>query len=170
MLSTWGAGVSYARCLNVIMRNSDMIDIATMADFFGNVWQVNAILMTTPMSRGKAYFQPVATVMNLFSHHCGKHAVNVTYSGDIDAVATKTDNKIFLHIANTNMTQSQELKLDLGGKEILDVKMFGVAESPMTEVTPCNMDVFAIREFPTEKELLTIPAAAVVAVEITVAS
>ena len=170
VLSTWGAGVSYARCLNVIMRNSDIIDIATMADFFGNVWQVNAILMTTPMSRGKAYFQPVATVMSLFSHHCGKNAVNVTYSGDIDAVATKTDNKIFLHIANTNMTQSQELKLDLGGKEILDVKMFGVAESPMTEVTPCNMDVFAIREFPTEKELLTIPAAAVVAVEITVAS
>ena len=54
VLSTWGAGVSYARCLNVLHRNSDVVDIATLSDFFGTRWQVNAILLTTARNLAEA--------------------------------------------------------------------------------------------------------------------
>jgi len=164
VLSSWGAGVSYARCLNVIMRNSDIIDIATMADFFGNVWQVNAILMTQRCE--KAYFQPVATVMSLFSHHQGEKYLDIDYSGNIDCTASKTENKVYLHIANTSFTESEEIKLDFGGREIEDIKLYGVSENILTEITPVNMEVFDIKEFPTEKNGFILPKAAVAAAEI----
>lgn len=168
VLSTWGAGVSYARCLNVIMRNSDIIDIATMADFFGNVWQVNAILMTTQGEK-IAYFQPVATVMSLFSHHQGEYAVDVQCEGEanpLDITASAADDRIYLHLINTDRCNAVSCKLSVDGKEIREVKMFGVAEDPMTEVTPVNPDVFAVREMETKGDTIQVPPAAVVAVEI----
>jgi len=167
VLSTWGAGVSYARCLNTIHRNSDIIDIATMADFFGNVWQVNAILIAGRKKGMFAYFQPVGTVMHLFGKYQGKKAVDITYTGSIDAVASRTGKKIYLHIANTDMDSEQDVMLTSGAETIAEVKAYGVAEDILTEITPCNPEVFAIREFAVEGNRITLPKAAVAAVEIT---
>ncbi len=167
VLSTWGAGVSYARCLNTIHRNSDIIDIATMADFFGNVWQVNAILIAGRKKGMFAYFQPVGTVMSLFGKYQGKKAVDITYAGNIDAVASRTGKKIYLHIANTDMDSTQDIMLTAGAETIAEVKAYGVAEDVLTEITPCNPEVFAIREFAVEGNRVTLPKAAVAAVEIT---
>lgn len=165
VLSTWGAGVSYARCLNVLMRNSDIIDIATMADFFGNVWQVNAILMTGRCE--KAYFQPVATVMSLFSHHQGEKYIDAESKDGIDVTASKSGDKVYLHLVNTDMYENKEVKPDFGGKKIKEIKLFGVSENILTEVTPCNMDVFAVKEMPCDVCGFTLPKAAVAAAEIT---
>lgn len=167
VLSTWGAGVSYARCLNTIHRNSDIIDIATMADFFGTVWQVNAILIAGRKKGMFAYFQPVGTVMSLFGRYQGKKALDISYAGSIDAVASRTGKKVYLHIANTDMNASQEIRLDLGGETIESVKVRGVAEDILTEITPCNPEVFALREFAADGDRITLPKAAVAAVEIT---
>ncbi len=166
VLSSWMAGVSYARCLNVIMRNSDVLDIATMADFFGNVWQVNALMLPTPITWGTPYLQPIGTVMSLFVHHQGKNAVDLSYNGAIDAVASKTDNKIFIHVANTDMHYAQTLDLDLGGKEIASAKMFYIAEDPTLEITPVNRDCFSVKELEIVGNKVELPAAAVAAIEI----
>ena len=48
-----------------------------MADFFGNRWQVNAVLLPTPIGSGEAYLQPVGEVMKLFSHHIGTRSVEL---------------------------------------------------------------------------------------------
>ena len=55
ILSTWGAGAAYARCANVIQRNGDILDIATLADFMGNRWQNNAIMLPTPANSSCAF-------------------------------------------------------------------------------------------------------------------
>ena len=168
VLSSWGAGVSYARCLNTIHRNSDVIDIATMADFFGTVWQVNAILIAGRKRGMFAYFQPVGTVMHLFGKYQGKQAIDIDCPG-LDATASRTGNKIYLHLVNTDMYAAKTLDLSLDTGTIADVKMYGVAEDITTEITPCNPDVFDVKEMPVDGTTITLPKAAVAAVEITLA-
>ena len=74
VLSTWAAGVAYARILNNHQRHGDVLKIATAADFCGTRWQVNAVMIPVPQG-GKAYLMPVARVMQLYRHHIGSHAV-----------------------------------------------------------------------------------------------
>jgi len=163
VLSSWGAGVAYARCLNVIMRHSDVLDIATMADFFGNVWQVNALMIPAPVPYyGMPYLQPVGAVMSLFCHHQGEYAVDCSYSGEIDAVASLTGNTLYLHIANTDMNSSQQISLDMGTKG----KIYYIAADPKTEITPDQLNVFAVKCEDIDPREFTLPAAAVAAVEI----
>ena len=169
VLSSWGAGVAYARCLNTIMRNSDVLDIATMADFFGNVWQVNALMLPTPIRAGKPYLQPVGAVMALFGKYQGKHALDISFKGNVDVVASATDNKIYLHLANIDMKRAQEIELDLGGAAVASAEMHYIAEDPATEITPVNTDVFAVKTVTVTGNRITLPPAAVAAVEITLA-
>ena len=168
VLSSWGAGVSYARCLNVIMRNSDILDIATMADFFGNVWQVNAVMIPYPENYGKPYLQPVGSVMRLFSQNHGRYALDVTGGDALDTTASITDNKIYLHVANTDRTHAEVVHLDLGEKLAESVRMTYIAAESTVEITASNPDVFA----PVTVDLdpsaaVTVPAAAVAVIEIT---
>ena len=171
VLSSWGAGVAYARCLNTIMRHSDVVDIATMADFFGNVWQVNAILVSGVIrehdSGQKCYLQPVGSVMSLFRHHQGEYYLDCSYNGALDAVCSATENKVYIHVANTDMNYAQELKLDVGGRKIQSAEMFYIAENPATEITPLNQEVFAVQTQPIEGDIVKLPPATVAAIEIT---
>ncbi len=170
VLSSWGAGVAYARCLNTIMRHSDVVDIATMADFFGNVWQVNAILISGVIrehdTKQKCYLQPVGSVMSLFRHHQGEYHLDCSHNGALDAVCSATENKVYIHVANTDMHYAQEIKLELGGKKIERAEMYYIAENPATEITPQNQEVFAVKTQTIEGDIVTLPPAAVAAIEI----
>ena len=151
------------------MRHSDVLEIATMADFFGNVWQVNALMLPTPIRAGKPYLQPVGAVMSLFGKYQGKQALDITYKGNADIVASATDNKIYLHLANIDMKRAQEIELDLDGAAVAHAEMHYIAENPATEITPVNTDVFAVKDMPITGNRITLPPAAVAAVEITLA-
>lgn len=165
VLSSWGAGVAYARCLNVIMRHSDVLDIATMADFFGNLWQVNALMIPSPTPYyGMPYLQPVGAVMSLFGKHQGKHALNCRYSGNIDAVASKTGNTIYVHVVNTDMHHSQHISINLGKS----ATMYIICANPKTEITPDCLDVFAVKHLTVDLSDFILPPAAVAAIEIEV--
>ena len=167
-LSTWGAGVSYARCLNVIHRNSDIIDIATMADFFGNVWQVNAILLTRRKKQTLAYFQPVASVMCLFSHHQGEYALDVTNSDELDVTASRTGNTVYLHMINTNRQSSVSCQLELPGELIESIQVYEITADSTAEVTPVEPEIFAPQTYSVTGNMLILSPAAVAAVEIQV--
>lgn len=167
VLSSWGAGVAYARCLNVQMRHSDVLDIATMADFCGNVWQVNALMIPTPIRSGVPYLQPVGSVMSLFRNYQGKYAIDIDYSGAIDAVGSATGNDIYLHVANTDMHYAQEITLDLGGKKIKCAEISYIAEKPEVEITPSNVDVFKPKTESFVGNKITLAPAAVAAIKIT---
>lgn len=166
VLSTWGAGVAYARCHNVIMRHSDVLDIATMADFFGTSWQVNAILIPNNQPNREPYLQPVGAVMSLFRHHQGEKALSLSYQGAIDAVASKTGNTVYLHIANTDMNTPQAIRLDLGAQTIRRARLFAIAARADVEITQDNRDCFAVTEREIEGNTLSLPPAAVAAIEI----
>ena len=174
VLSSWGAGVSYARCHNVIMRNSDILDIATMADFFGTAWQVNALIIPNNNPQSPApgtsakppYLQPVGSVMSLFGHHQGKHALDLTHNGPIDAVASKTGNTIYLHIANTDMNASQTLSLDFGGHEVRAARMYVISAKPDVEITYENPNCFDPKDMAVDARAILLPAAAVAAIEV----
>ncbi len=168
-LMTWGAGAAYARWHNVIMRNSDILDIATMADFCGNIWQSNALMIPTPIHTGECYLMPVAAVMALYGRHQGKQALDVACDGAVDVVASRTGNKIYLHLANTDMNAPQQLKLDLGGAKVASVVMEAINARPEDEITPVNLDVFKTTTSTVEGESFVLAPAAVAAVEITLA-
>ena len=76
VLSSWAAGVSYARLMNLHERNGDLLKIATLADFCGTRWQVNAIMI--PVPSGKAFMMPVAKIMALYRKYSGKEYLEVS--------------------------------------------------------------------------------------------
>ena len=165
VLSSWGAGVAYARCHNVIMRHSDVLDIATMADFFGTAWQVNAILIPNNVPGRQPYLQPVGEVMRLFGSAQGERALDVSCDDStVDITASRTGNTVYLHLANTDMNAPRTLTLE--GVDVTSAKMRYIAARPETEITPDNMDCFAERSCAVENRTLILPAAAVAVVEI----
>lgn len=169
VLSTWGAGVSYARCVNVIERNTDILDIATCADFFGNRWQVNAIMLCTPDYWGPAYFQPVGQVMRLFGNHIGKYALNMEKEidgVDLTASLSSDEKKIYVHAVNTNRKEDKKIELKVDGKRIKKITAFTIVEDSMTEITYQNPNVFDIVESKVDGEEFILPASAVSALEI----
>jgi len=166
VLSTWAAGVAYARMLNVQERNGDILEIATLADFFGNRWQVNAIIIPTPIRKLKPYLQPVGWVMMLYRRHVGKEAISVDYPSDLDVVASRTGNRIYLHVVNTQMERGIKVNLEVDGMKIIRGKAYEIAEDPEFEITELTPDAFK----PFEKELTGsewyFPAASVTAIEL----
>ncbi len=168
VLSSWGAGVAYARLLNVIERHTDVLDIATMADFFGNRWQVNAIMLYTQGDVRKAYLQPVGRVMSLFRNHIGKYALDINFGEDVDATASISDDgkKVFVHIANLNRTFARNIDINIEGKEIKKITSYEVACDSTMEITNLNPDVFDPIKKEVEGSSYTMGAAAVCALEI----
>ncbi|MBE6689542.1 MAG: hypothetical protein E7588_09785 [Ruminococcaceae bacterium] len=166
-LSTWGAGVAYARCHNTLVRHSDVMEIATLADFMGNVWQCNALIIQTPMiEKNDCYLQPVGEVMRLFCAHKGEKALDISCNSAVDITASKTGNKVFLHMANTSMTSTAEIKLDLGSQSIKNAVMYSITADPATEITPANLGCFKETVTQISGDTIILPKAAVAAVEI----
>jgi alpha-L-arabinofuranosidase len=167
VLSTWAAGVSYARLLMNHQRHGDVLKIATAADFCGTRWQVNAVMI--PVPAGKAYLMPVARVMRLFRHHIGSHAVSVVRAPEgLDVVASRRGKKLFLHAVNTQRNRAVRAQLGVAGAQLTDGRVLQIAEDPMLEVSPLNSSAVMI---PVEKPLpqsgtWEFPAASVSAVEL----
>jgi hypothetical protein len=170
-MSTWATGVAYGRVLNNHQRHGDVLKIATAADFCGTRWQVNAVMI--PVPHGKAYLMPVARVMKLYRHHIGSHAVEVTACPDgLDAVASRTDAKLFLHVVNTDRTRSAAAELRLTDGAIKTATGYQIVDEPMIEVSELNSSqVMQTKQvaLPADGKW-SFPAASVTAVEIELAA
>src|SRR5262249_59295128 len=139
VLASWAAGVSYARILNAHQRHGDVLKIATSADFCGTRWQNNAVIIPTPKGNNRAYLQPVARVRQLNRHHIGSHALTVSGAPDgLDVVASRRDNTLYLHVANTLRTRSVSASIRLGGAAAKSGRVFEIAEDPAVEVSYLN--------------------------------
>lgn len=168
VLSTWAAGVSNARLLNVHERHGDRLKIATLADFCGTRWQVNAIMI--PVPGGKSYMMPVALVMSLYRHHTGSKAVEVSKAPEyLDVTASRSDNRIYLHAVNTRREQPVTAQLAVTGMNIMSGRVFELAADPEFEVmeTQSNEIAPAERTLP-NNACWTFPPASVSAVELDV--
>jgi alpha-N-arabinofuranosidase len=168
VLSTWAAGVANARLANVHERHGDKLKIATLADFCGTRWQVNAIMI--PVPGGQSFMMPVARVMCLYRHHSGEQAIDVVeHPQDLDVTASVTGNRVFLHVVNTLRKRSVDAALQVSGRRIKGGRVFTLAADPEFEVFEHRDDVLE----PVEKQISvhgnwTFPAASVSAVELDV--
>lgn len=145
VLSTWAAGVANARLLNVHERHGDKLKIATLADFCGTRWQVNAVMI--PVPGGKSYMMPVALVMSLYRHHTGENAINVSKApGDLDVTASRSVERIYLHVVNTSRERSVSTQLRVEGMKVVSGRVFELAADPEFEVIVTQSDEIQPRE------------------------
>jgi len=168
VLSTWAAGVSYARMMNVHERNGDILKIATLADFCGTRWQVNAIMI--PVPGGRSYMMPVARIMCLYRHHTGEKALTVSsLPPELDVTASRTGNRLFLHVINTDRTASVKTQLAVEGMKIVSGRVFELAADPMFEIMDTTWEEFAEKEkVVDENGFCSFPPASVSALELDV--
>jgi len=168
VLSTWAAGVANARLLNLHERHADALKIATLADFCGTRWQVNAVMI--PVPGGASYLMPVALVMRLYRHHSGERTLDVKAApADLDVTASRTADTIFLHVVNTNRTRSVRIRAAIEGFVIAAGRVFEMAADPEFEVFDGQADrIAAVRKDLPADGTWTFPPASVSAVEIDV--
>ncbi len=167
VLSSWAAGVALARLLNVHTRNGDVLKIATAADFCGNTWQVNALMIG---DRQPGHLMPVARVMQLYRAHVGQQAVTVTTApSDLDVTASRTADTVYLHVVNTHRTRSVKAQFDIQKMQIASSAGFEIAADPSFEVWGEVRDGIAPREVTMSTDNgHTFPPASVSAIEIKV--
>jgi len=145
VLSTWAAGVANARILNVYHRNGDILKIATLADFCGNRWMVNAIMLPTPQCKWRAYMMPVARVMALYRKHTGQKAIAITASPEhLDITGSRTGERICLHVVNTSRSRSVSVRLEIEGKRIVSGVVFQLATDPGFQIDEMSGDSFGV--------------------------
>ncbi len=168
VLSSWAAGVANACTLNVHERNGDILKIATLADFCGTRWQNNAVMI--PVPGGKSFMMPVAMVMSLYRKHTGKKSVQVTSVPDgLDVTASRTGDRIFLHVVNTKRTKPVKASFALKGEKVTGGKVYWFAMDSEFELFEYHPEC----TFPKERPLAsqaewTFPAASVSAVELSI--
>ncbi len=169
VLSSWAAGVSYGRVMNLHERNGDVLKIATMADFCGTRWQVNALMI--PVPGGEAYLMPTAKVMQLYRHHTGNSFVQVSGMPDeLDVTASRTGNTLFLHVVNTDRTKRVSSSFRVEGMSITAGKAFELAADPSFEIMSAANDPLKPKERSVEVNTpFVFSPASVTAVELTVA-
>jgi alpha-L-arabinofuranosidase len=166
VLSSWAAGVANARLMNVYERNGDVLQIATLADFCGTRWNVNAVMI--PVPGGHAYLMPVARVMALYRHHCGRQALRVTNAPPgLDVTASRSGDRLYLHVVNVERTRAVAAEIAVAGRTIGGGAVHEIAVEPEFEVEPHTGGRLA----PVRKDLppggrWTFPPASVSAVEL----
>ncbi len=169
VLRTWAAGVSYARILNNHQRHGDVLKIATAADFCGTRCNVNAILLGTHPDR--VFLMPVALVMRQFRQHLGTHSLQLgPIPAGIDAVASRTENQVFVNLVNTRFDESLAIDLNIHQGKINSGRGVVIAESPTTEISSLNcLEVMQTRDvsWPSDGRL-TLPPASVTSLRLDV--
>lgn len=168
VLSSWAAGVSYARMMNLHERHGDLLKIATLADFCGTRWQVNAIMI--PVPEGRSFLMPVAKIMSLYRKHTGKYYLETSgTTSDLDITASRSGNTIYLHVVNTNRLKSVKASIGIDNISIKSGKIFELLANPEFEIMSASNDPLV----PKEKMLLPdqsveFPAASVSAIELNI--
>ena len=170
VLSSWAAGVSYARIMNLHERHGDRLKIATMADFCGTRWQVNAIMI--PVPHGQPFMMPTAKIMWLYRKHTGKEFVKVSgMPPELDVTASRTGDTIYLHVVNTSRSQPVATSLAVMGHAINTGTAYELSTDPEFELMSTKKDplVPKVREVAPDQPFTFTPAS-VTAVELRVKS
>ncbi|MEA1997264.1 MAG: alpha-L-arabinofuranosidase [Gemmatimonadota bacterium] len=174
ILAEWLCGVFHARSMNSYQRHGDRVKIATCADFAGTRWTVNAVMLRVPQTFGAvSYLMPVGSVMRLFKRHNGRQGVAVkTAPPELDLAASRTEDRIYLHVANKSYHQGIEVCFAVEGLKVTAGRVYEIAPPELrTYVSQDRPDVFK----PVEHELKgspefkwRFPAGSVSVVELTV--
>jgi alpha-N-arabinofuranosidase len=152
ILTEWLTGVYHARVMNLYQRHGATVKIATAADFNGNRWTTNAVIHQVP--GGVSYLLPVGAVMRLFKRHNGAQGVAVKSApSSLDIAASRTGDKIFLHVANMNYSGATDATFAVDGLVATGGRVLEISpDNPRQEISPLNPDVFKPREHALPKD------------------
>lgn len=169
ILNEWLSGVYHARAMNIYQRHGARVRIATAADFSGTRWTVVAVRLQVP--RGISYLMPAGSVMRLFKRHNGEEAVAVKEApSDLDIAASRTKDRLFLHVANLRYDGAVEAALAVEGRTIAGGRVLEIApENLRLAVSEDQPDVFVPKEKPIGPGAMVtwrFPAASVSVVEL----
>ena len=131
------------------------------------------MIIPTPKGNNRAYLQPVARVMQLYRRHIGSHAVKVVGAPeDLDVVASRRDDTVYLHVANTQRTRPVRASIRIGRHAPASGRVFEIAADPAVEVSYLNAaDVMQTAAKPfAAGGVWEFPAASVSALELAIAA
>jgi len=168
ILAEWLSAVYHGRSLNIYQRHGARVKIATAADFQGNRWTVNAVVLATP--RPVSFLMPVGSIMRLFKRHGGQQGVTVRgVPAGLDVAASRTGDRMFLHVVNVEYARSVTARLAVDGMTIRGGTVHAIAPANLRQyVNQDQPDIFR----PVESALSgadprwTFPAGSVSAVEL----
>ncbi|HVW07394.1 MAG TPA: hypothetical protein VHC90_02370 [Bryobacteraceae bacterium] len=172
ILFEWLSSVYHARSLNIYQRHGAHVKIATAADFEGTRWTNNAVMIGVPA--GKSYLMPVASIARLFKRHNGTQGVAVSAQpSGLDIAASRTGEKIYLHVANLQFRGAVDASFSVEGMKITSGRTWAIAPENLRQFVSLDQpDVFAPVETPVpDQSGLTwrFPAGSVTAVELSCA-
>ena len=146
ILSEWLSAVYHARSLNIYQRHGAKVRIATAADFQGNRWTVNAVMLQTP--RGVSYLMPVGSIARLFKRSNGAQGVSVKSTpAGLDIAASRTGSKLFLHVANLEYGRSVVARFAVDGMKVSGGRVYEIAPENLRQAVSAEQpDVFKPRE------------------------
>lgn len=165
ILYEWVSAAYHARCLNIYQRHGARVKVATAADFNGTRWTVMAV--QTPVPAGRTFLMPVASIARLFKRNNGEQGVAVrTAPSSLDIAASRTGDRVFLHILNLDCRKPVDVSFAVAGKRITGGSVLEIAPSELRAyVNEDQPDTFQ----PVRKTLTgdwRIPAASVSVVEL----
>jgi hypothetical protein len=140
--------------MNIYQRHGARLRIATAADFVGTRWTVVAIRLQVP--RGVSYLTPAGAVMRLFGRHHGREAVAIRAAPpELDIVASRRGERLFLHVANLSHGRSVPARFAVDGRRIAGGRVLEIAPGDLRQaVSEDEPDAFA----PVERQLPAAPA------------
>ncbi len=168
LMASWAAGVMYGECFNALQRHGEVIEIATLADFMGNRWNSNAVMLPAPswVPGAKPYLLPVGHIAKLYRHHIGKWAVAVQNgNSSLDAAASCTGKKFFCHLVNKERRTPQKIELSIGGKMVEKFKVWEISADPELEMMELCADALDVVERFIAERVYTLPGASVAVIE-----
>lgn len=150
ILMEWQAGLFHARVANLYERYGEHVHVATLADFCGTRWTVNALMIPVPSKNGRAYLTPAGTIMQLFGTHMGREALAVSAApASLDISASRSNNTVYLHLVNTDVCHSETVELSVEGRQVQKATAYLIApESLSVAVSSVEPAVFAPQEVP----------------------
>ncbi len=132
ILHEWLSAVYHARSLNIYQRHGAHVKIATAADFQGNRWTVNAVMLPTP--GGQSYLMPVGCIARLFKNYNGKQGVAVKSGpSSLDVAASRTGNKVWLHVANLEYGRSVGVAFAVDGMTVTGGRVIDIAPEDLRQ-------------------------------------
>jgi alpha-L-arabinofuranosidase len=146
ILYEWLSSVYHARSLNIYQRHGARVKIATAADFQGMRWTNNAVML--PVPRGMTYMMPVASIARLFKKYNGRQGVEVKATpSSLDIAASRTADKVYLHVANLEYRKSVEASFAVNGMTVTGGRVYEIAPDDLRQyVSQDQPDVFKPRE------------------------
>ena len=168
LMASWAAGVMYAECFNALQRHGEVVEIATLADFMGNRWNSNAVMLPAPawIPEAKPYLLPVGHIARLYRHNIGEKAVKVSGgTSSVDIAGSCTKGKYFCHLVNKERSTPQKIQLSLDGEPVRNFKVKEISADPELEMMELCTHAFDVVEHSVCDGEYLLPGAGVAVIE-----